>query len=170
MSVSDWLQRQTPGFSDLSSQERNAIMHFSLLWSLFEARALNTNGNAKAIVIAAKRWEDRSLLTQKTFHAENTYFRNRYYKNGKFTSHFCALHLHPKHDLKLVKQFLKNECEHKWEVAAGLLIVIYRFRNHFFHGVKWAYDFRDQGNNFNHANAALMQAIELGKCERVESS
>ena len=31
---------------DLSGGERDAIMQFSLLWSLFEARVLDTNGNA----------------------------------------------------------------------------------------------------------------------------
>ena len=44
MSAIDWLQENAPGFRDLTGEERNAIMHFSLLWSLFEAKALNTDG------------------------------------------------------------------------------------------------------------------------------
>jgi hypothetical protein len=163
MSVINWLKKQAPGFGDLPPDDLNAIMHFSLLWSLFETRALNTNGNATAIVAAAKRWDDHSLLTQETFRAENKYFRDRYCKNEKFTFCFSSLHIEcfNKKTQELVKRFLKNKCSHQWEAVAGLLLVIYRFRNNFFHGPKWAYDFRDQGNNFNHANAALMQAIEL---------
>ena len=47
------------------------------------------------------------------------------------------------------------------EVAAALLIIVYRFRNNLLHGVKWAYEIRGQFENFRHANAVLMQAIEL---------
>ena len=49
MNTIDWLCNNAPGFRDLSGGERDAIMQFSLLWSLFEARTLDTNGNADAI-------------------------------------------------------------------------------------------------------------------------
>ena len=56
---------------------------------------------------------------------------------------------------------LKNDAADTAEVAAALLIIVYRFRNNLFHGVKWAYEIRGQFENFSYANAVLMQAIEL---------
>lgn len=53
MKAIDWLDRKAPSFRELSSEERDAIMQFSLLSSLFEARVLATQGNAGSILEAA---------------------------------------------------------------------------------------------------------------------
>lgn len=39
-----WLLARVPGFNNLSDEERSAIVDFSLLWSLFEARILANSG------------------------------------------------------------------------------------------------------------------------------
>lgn len=161
MNVIDWLQINAPGFRDLSGDERDAIMQFSLLWSLFEAKALKTHGNAASILAAARRWAKKGLLTGDSFNPELAYFQNRYYAEGDFTYHFHNLHLRPSDEPDLVKRVLKNEGADLAEVAAALLIIVYRFRNNLLHGVKWAYEIRGQFENFRHANAILMQAIEL---------
>lgn len=67
MNVAAWLHQNAPGFRDLSGEERNAIMHFSLLWSLFEADALKTNGNVNAIVKLTEYWAGQGAFTKDTF-------------------------------------------------------------------------------------------------------
>ncbi len=161
MNAIDWLQERAPGFRDLSGDERDAIMQFSLLWSLFEARALNTRGNANAILAVSNRWADHGLLTNDSFGRELAYFQNRYYANGNFTYHFDQLRFRRGDQSDLVKRVLKSDAADLAEIATALLIIVYRFRNNLFHGVKWAYNIRDQFENFTHANAVLMQAIEL---------
>ena len=161
MNAIDWLQERAPGFRDLSGDERDAIMHFSLLWSLFEAKALNTHGNARSILAVTKRWANQGLLADDSFNPEFAYFQNRYYADGDFTYHFDQLHLRQADHSDLVKRVLKNDAADLAEIAAALLIIVYRFRNNLLHGVKWAYEIRDQFENFSHANAVLMQAIEL---------
>lgn len=161
MNAIDWLRHHEPGFEELPPHEHEAIMHFSLLWSLFEARALNTHGNARAILALARRWADQDLLADDSFNPELAYFRNRYYAEGQFTYHFAQLHLRPADQLGLVKSFLKNEPADLAETAAALLIIVYRFRNNLFHGPKWVYQIRGQFENFTHANSLLMKAIEL---------
>ncbi|HEX8678690.1 MAG TPA: hypothetical protein VF683_01920, partial [Chthoniobacterales bacterium] len=47
------------------------------------------------------------------------------------------------------------------DVLKTLLLIILRLRNNLFHGVKWQYLLYDQFENFTHANAVLMPAIEL---------
>ncbi|MEN8132225.1 MAG: hypothetical protein ABFS45_19015 [Pseudomonadota bacterium] len=92
MNAIAWLDENAPGFRELSTEERNAIMEFSLLWSLFEAKALNTQGNATAILAASLRWAESDLLTVEMFEPALTYFRNRYYNGTDFTYHFDHLH------------------------------------------------------------------------------
>jgi hypothetical protein len=48
-------------------------------------------------------------------------------------------------------------------LVSALLIIVLRYRNNFFHGIKWAYGLRDQLNNFNNANLLLMKMIEINK-------
>ena len=60
-----------------------------------------------------------------------------------------------------MERVLKHETESLADVAAALLIVAYRFRNNLLHGEKWAYEIRDQLDNFTHANSILMKVIDL---------
>jgi hypothetical protein len=161
MSIIKWLEENALGFRDLAEEERSAIMQFSFLWSLFEAKALNTHGNANAILRVSERWEEAGLLTDQTFKRELAYFQNRYCAEGGFTYHFDHLHLRPPDKPDLVQRVLKGEEEDLSEIAAAVLIIVYRFRNNLFHGVKWSYQIRGQLENFNHANAILMQAVDL---------
>ena len=161
MNAIDWLQERAPGFCNLSGDERDAIMQFSLLWSLFEAKALNTHGDARSILAVAKRWANKGLLADESFNPELAYFQNRYYTDGDFTNLFGQLRLRQADKPDLVKRVLKNDPAGLAKIAAALLIIVYRFRNNLFHGVKWAYGIHGQFENFSHANSVLMQAIEL---------
>jgi hypothetical protein len=163
MNATQWLEENAWGFRELFEEERSAIMEFSFLWSLFEAKALNTHGNGDAIVRVSERWQEEGLLTGQTFKSELTYFQNRYWKDGDFTYHFHNLHLRPGNKPDLVKRVLWDETADLSKVAAAVLIIVLRFRDNLFHGLKWAYQIRGQLENFSHANAALMQAIELQK-------
>ena len=157
----DWLERYAPGFQALSPEEREAIMHFSFLWSLFESEAMNRRGDANALVAVARQWADADLVTEEIFEPQLAYFRDRYYLDGKFAHHFDYLNLSPADHPDLVKRVLKNEEAELHEIASALLIIVYRFRNNLFHGEKWAYQIHGQLENFKHANTVLMQAIEL---------
>ena len=157
----DWLERNAPGFRELSNDERNVITNFLFLWSLFETKVLDQHGNADTIVKAAKQWTRKGLLTQESFEPQVSYFRNRYYVNGKYTYHFEHLHLRENDLPDLVNKVLQNYDADADELAGAVLIIIYRFRNNLFHGMKWSYELRGQLENFSHANVALMNAIEL---------
>lgn len=161
MTIIDWLDRYAPGLRALSPQERDAITHFFLLWTMFEARVLKTHASAKSIIEASRQWAGDGLLTVDTFGQELAYFRDRYVAYGAFTHHFGHLHLRRNDAPILVKKVLDGEDVEPEEVAAAALIIVYRFRNNLFHGVKWSYELQGQLENFMHANTILMQAIEL---------
>ncbi|PSM16687.1 hypothetical protein [Nitratireductor sp. StC3] len=161
MNTVEWLNDHAPGFADLTINEREAITHFALLWSLFESDALNSSGSAKAIVNLAAYWVTQGAPAKDTFAESVAYFRNRYVKDGAFTDHFDHLHFRNGDRQELVERVLKGESDDPSEAAAAVLIVVYRYRNNYLHGMKWAYRMKDQLENFTHANTALIKALEL---------
>lgn len=136
-------------------------MHFALLWSFFEAKVLNSNGSAKSIVEVSKRWETDRRLTTEMFSDCLVYFRRRYFQNNDFTNHFADLKFRSRDKQPLVEAVLKGENENVADTVAALLIIVYRLRNNLFHGEKWADELKGQLDNFTHANALLMLALDL---------
>ncbi len=160
MNPIDWLRAKAPGFKDLSDDERAAIMHFSLLWSFFEAEALHTNASANNILELVHKWVSDGRLNITSFVPSLTYFRDRYFNHGTATEHFFGLNLRQNDSPELVGTVLKGENTNPADCVAVLLIVVFRLRNNLFHGVKWAYGIRGQLGNFTNANAALMAAMD----------
>jgi hypothetical protein len=160
MDAIQWLERNAPGFDALSHAERAAPMHFSVLWSFFEAEALHTNGSVGAIEAWIRELHRDGRLNAAAFTRALDYFKNRYFAQGQFTHHFDSLNLRPSDRPYLVAAVLSNANQDPVDSVIALLIVIYRFRNNYFHGPKWAYQLRDQLFNFTAANDSLMIAMD----------
>ena len=161
MNPIEWLCEKAPGFSELSDKERAAIMNFSLLWSFFEAKSLQTNASANRILSLIHKWASDGRLNFSPFAPSLTYFCDRYFSHGTATEHFCGLNLRRNDNPDLVRAVLKRENTNPADCIAVLLIVVLRLRNNLFHGIKWAYGIRGQLDNFTNANAALMAALEI---------
>src|SRR3546814_16403469 len=93
MSPIEWLNQRAPGFQHLSQPEKDATMHFALLWSLFEAKALNTNANASAILSLVHEWRAQGRVDPSNFSDKLAHFQSRYSSDGHQTHHFHSLHL-----------------------------------------------------------------------------
>jgi len=156
-----WLEQNAPGFDMLPQQDRDAISHFALLWSFFEARALTARGSAHAILALTHEWLALGRLTMEPFSESLQYFKERYYANGAETEYLSGLNLRPNDCRDLVYAVLKGENTDPADCVAALLIVIYRLRNNLFHGAKWAYGIQGQLTNFTHANTTLMNALSI---------
>jgi len=149
----EWLLANAPGFNDLTAEERSAIVDFSLLWSLFEARILNNAGNARSIRAVVHRWHEAGTLEPVVYTPQLAYFRQRYFANGSFTHHFDHLHLRPSDQIPLVRSVIDGSNNDPCPV-------IFRYRKNLFHGMKWSYELAGQLENFTSANNALMTALE----------
>ncbi|MFO0754123.1 MAG: hypothetical protein U0411_12475 [Thermodesulfovibrionales bacterium] len=161
MNPIDWLCDKVPRFSDLSCAERLEIMHFVLLWSLFEAKALDTRASAERILALSHKWAQTGRLTIDSFAQSLNYFRDRYFKEGVETDHFSRLNFRRNDNQALVRAVLKGEITNIADSVAALLIVVFRLRNNLFHGLKWADGIRGQLSNFANANVALIAALEM---------
>ena len=161
MNPIEWLDQNAPGFNALSTSERDAIAHFALLWSFFEARALATRGSSHAILALAHKWSSEERLNIENFSASLQYFQQRYYLNSVATHHLSSLNLRSNDCPELVHAVLKSENTNHADCVAALLIIVYRLRNNLFHGAKWAYGIQGQLENFKNANVALMSALTI---------
>jgi hypothetical protein len=163
--VLGWLARQEMGFSQVEQAESSIIMQFSLLWSLFESRVLDTRASAKGISAVSRQWSEAGLLYKESFSEPLSFFRNRYTSGKSFTHHFHDLHFRGNDDKEIVERVLLNNHESPCNQATAVLLIVYRLRNNLFHGVKWAYNLQGQYDNFYYANMTLMTAVELHKRE-----
>lgn len=161
MTPIDWLCAKAVGFNDLTDDERAAIMHFLLLWSLFESEALHANASASSILALVHKWASNGRLNIAPFAMNLAYFRNRYFNQGVFTEYFQGLNLRQNDSPDLVGAVLKGENTNDADTVSALLIIVFRLRNNLFHGIKWAYGIRNQLDNFTNANTALMAALDL---------
>lgn len=154
-----FLDGLAPGFKDLA-KEQIAIMHFSLLWGYFEGKALDTNASADRIIAITNEWSSKKCLQYERFAKHLEFFRQRYFRKGIAQSKFQKLHLRRNDSPDLVRKVLIGENMDPADCVAVLLIVVLRLRNNLFHGIKWQDELRGQLENFQHANAILMAAIE----------
>jgi hypothetical protein len=157
-----WLEKSVPGFDLLSEQEKEAITNFSLLWSLYEGTILNTEGNANAIIRAVTSLKNRGKLRLEPFGAAIEYFVQRYYDGTSLTYAFHELHLRSNDHRELVERVVRHQSLDDAEILSAVLIVVFRLRNNFFHGVKWVYGIKGQLDNFryaNHRNASNIKAV-----------
>lgn len=161
MDATEWLEKKVHGFGDLPQADRDAIRDFGLLWALFEQKVLDNEGSAKAIVDATVALAKDGRLHMKPFAPALAYFRKRYVEDGQFNEHHESLLLRKNDRPALVEAVLTGRTDDPAELAAGVLIIIFRFRNNFAHGMKWAYGIRGQRENFERSNTVLMAVMEM---------
>ena len=160
MNPIEWLKQKAPDFASLSGEELDAIFHFSLLWSFYESSVHNTEASPAKILKEARRWATDNRIKLALFDSPLSYFRNRYFNSGNPTQDFEALKWRKKDNKELVASVLKGENNEPGDIVGALLIIVYRLRNNFFHGTKWAYFIQGQFNNFTNANEVLMASLE----------
>lgn len=57
-----WMMEKIPGYAALPRPDRDAITNFAFLRSLFEARSMEAEANAKQIAKAVDQWEADGAL------------------------------------------------------------------------------------------------------------
>lgn len=155
-----WLEACAPGFRDLPDPDRRAIFDFAFLWSLFEAQIMGNSARADRIRERVDAWAADGTLEAGIYDVELAYVRNRYFADGALTYHFPYLNLRPSDHPGLVQAVIEGANNDPRDRMLGLLMIVWRLRNNLFHGAKWAYQLRDQRENFTHANSILMRILE----------
>ena len=155
-----WLEARAPGFQDLPDEDRRTIFDFAFLWSLFEAEIMGANASVDRITEKADAWVAADPLGADLYYTELAYFRDRYFANGELTYHYSFLNLRRSDHPELVEAVIRGVNNDPRDRMLALLIIVWRLRNNFFHGAKWAYQIKGQRENFIQANVVLMRVLE----------
>lgn len=163
----DWLSEQDDDFRSLRPEEQNAILHFSIIWSYFEAKVCNRNANSDLLAGKAREWDGRGILEPEVLAPFLKHFQRRYVDpKGNLNAKFESLNVRGC-CRTLVEDVLTDQRTAPGEVATCLLLIVYRLRNRLFHGEKWsAGGLQDQMDNFTMAVDFLKLAVDLNRRER----
>jgi hypothetical protein len=72
----------------------------------------------------------------------------RYFADGALTYNFSHLYFRPADHPDLVRGVIEGTNNNPRDRLLTLLMIVWRIRNKLFHGEKWAYELRDQFDNF----------------------
>lgn len=153
------IERIAPGVANLSPEEHEALQRFTLLWTLFEAQVLENNASARKISEKIENL-DHQIGDGSWFQEQLMYFSDRYIENGETNYRFDHLHLRRNDNPELVISVLVGDNTGLRAQLITCLTIVYRFRNNFFHGLKWAYGLKEQLENFTHSANLLKKCLE----------
>lgn len=157
----EWFDRYAPGFAALTDGEREVISDFAMVWPLFEAKVLNSNARPVTIIRVSASWAAAGKLGGNPYADALSYFQARYVANGQLTDRFQHLNFRNEDREELVRRILLGQSNAPSELAAACLLIVYRYRNNLFHGLKMNYALAEQEENFRFATAVLMKAVDI---------
>lgn len=160
MNAIAWLSSHVAGFAHLTRSERTAIHHFTLLWTVFEARLMGTHGSPGEIRRVVERLRHGHVIDLGPLKSSLAYFRDRYWDDGGVKHPFEHLNLRNNERLD-VERVLAGHSESPQAIIIALLFIVHRLRNNLFHGPKWNSGMIDQRRNFQHACRILMATMDM---------
>jgi hypothetical protein len=133
--VSDWIQKNIRYSAQLEPDTLEAVSDFTLMWSIFEAsEAYNENVVDQIRVLSKRVARD---MPSDAIDSQLSYWSKRYiHESGEPTEHFHYLYFREASQTEKTLDVLRNKktsFEDKIEVC---LLIVYRYRNNLFHGIK----------------------------------
>lgn len=152
MTTTEWINQRF-GVVFVDDDIKN-VKDFSLYWNVFEDTVCANNFS---IQIVEQTFQNRNF-NRADFQGTIDYFRNRYVTDGILNEKFPHLHFRNNDRQNFVEQVLLGKLDNTNDIILASTIIIYRFRNNLFHGLKDMKTINFQQDNFEIANHFL-QAI-----------
>ncbi|MFT3678627.1 MAG: hypothetical protein QM791_00055 [Ferruginibacter sp.] len=154
MSVTEWINNRF-GVA-MNEPALAAIKDFSLIWNVFEDRVCDNNFSIAEV---------QQRIAENHFNADAFtdhlhYFQNRYINAGETNERFEFLHFRPNDRRDFVRQVLLGELTGVNDILLAIVIIVYRFRNNLFHGLKDIQVIDQQQTNFETSNSFLMAFLD----------
>lgn len=158
--VIEWLRKffKKP---NLKEESLKPVLHFSLLWNLFEhtyftdQKRLNPRSLKNLADLSHNHLSDSELDIMFKF------FKRRYYSSGIFNSKYNDLGFYNNNqsDGEFCKATIKSENPSNQDKTKCVLLIIYRFRNNLFHGRKNPVSLNTYEGPFRNINKFLTHFI-----------
>lgn len=152
------LDQGFPDYSALDDRPKLAVIYFSVVWSIFELKAVNRDAHQSSIEAFAAKCAP-SLEQIREFLPAFDFFRERYIVGHETSAAFPSLSENDTRIKNAIKDALLEKENTPTEKLAGLLLIAYCFRNNLFHGSKWAWGLDDQYETLGYATLVLAEAL-----------
>lgn len=156
----EWICSKESTYSALSTNEKKVIGEFFLIWSYFEAQALNCYANTSSFSSLARTLLASKKISDIGLNELVTYFQSRYLTDSKCNDKYYALELAKSGNPAEVDDMLLIKSSDQKTKLIGCLFIIYRFRNNLFHGPKWRYTLSEQEDNMTEACQFMIKIID----------
>lgn len=142
--------------TNFSEDDLRNVKDFSLIWNVFEDNLCENNFSIQRLQQDLRnRNIDINLFTNHL-----RYFKSRYIENGSLNDRFQFLYFRNNDRKELVERVLLGTETNPNNIILAIAIIVYRFRNNLFHGLKEMQYIDQQNQNFEIANNFLTTLID----------
>lgn len=152
--ITNWLNNRFA--TNFNEKELASVKDFSLIWNVFENDVCHNNCSVQRL----KEKIDSIEIDINDFVLFLKYFQNRYGANGIISERFDYLNFRPNDKRQLVEDVILSKNTDPNDIALALSIIVYRFRNNLFHGIKNMQEIDKQNENFENANGILITLLK----------
>ena len=141
--------------TNFTENDLQSIKDFALIWNIFENVVCNNNCSVGILT-------ERLLPVQfelNEFNDSLEYFKHRYITDGLLNGRFEYLNFRHNDRRELVEDVLLGNNNEISTIVLALSIIVYRFRNNLFHGLKEIRFIDQQQTNFENANLVLIAIL-----------
>lgn len=156
----EWINHYFENKACLTRDEIDSVLYFSLIWNIFEGIVCNKNATINSFEKAVNNLQSHGKLQLSDFEQFLSYFKVRYTTKGIVNQRFRHLKFRQNDREALVSDVLAGNEKDPVNNLLAMLIIIYRYRNNLFHGVKSVKTMPGQRDNFRVANQLLMAFLE----------
>ncbi|MDG3584218.1 hypothetical protein [Galbibacter pacificus] len=131
------------------------VKDFSLFWNIFENLVCGNHCNVNRLNERLNPIDFEIADFQENFE----YFKERYTENGTTNARFEYLNFRNGDRKEFVANVLLGNENATSDIVLALTIIIYRFRNNLFHGLKNFMQIHEQEENFKNANQVIKSIL-----------
>lgn len=159
-----WVNAYTRPAVPVDASTFEPILHFSLMWNLFERDACGKEANPANIEKAVQKTFTEGKLAIEPFTEHLKYFRDRAQQDGMTIERYLdALKMSNPKARNLVKGVLSTTLSDPNNAVYALLLIAHRIRNNLFHGEKEVALLHSQAELFRVINSLIATYLETTK-------
>jgi hypothetical protein len=156
----EWIGTRAPSLQRFLGHGSQPLLHFALMWNMFEGQLCEASVSVAKLRKVAELLAQRNLASHPDAISFLQFVRGRYWDNNAVTYRFHALNLRSTQESNAVTAVLSGEATGAAEVIFAQLLVVYRYRNNTFHGLKEIAEVLGSQELFNEAARFLSAALE----------
>ena len=158
-----WVNEYTQPTKPIKDEELSQILHFSLIWNLFERNACCKEANPVNIRKAVEKASGVGKLSSATFNVYLNYFQSRSQRDGMSINGYLDALKIKNIDRNHVLNVLNGNLVDVNNVVLALLLIANRIRNNLFHGEKDLAELYTQSELFRVINSLLINYLNCTK-------